>query len=343
MEISDVRVRIVDANAGDRLKAVCTVTLDEMFVVRDVKVVEGSHGPFVAMPSRKLSLPCPKCRTQNHLRAKHCNECGKRLPPPRIPSDDDGREKVHRDIAHPITAAFRQIIQESVLDAYEAERGDIEEEQDTETRFEVEQKEEEVEVTESQTEGKDDFDDEDEEEREEKKGEISEYDAIIADLRGDRTRFVKDRDGGAKSGPSEPRDKASDGPGRRRRGRRRPDRDDRPDRDRPAKAAEDQKRETPPPAPAPQPPRVREPEPARVREPEPARCDAPREEPEVESNDGFAAGLLDTPAPRRAPSPRPAAPVSAPEPVVQEPAEVEEASEPSTDDSNDTGFGAGIL
>lgn len=120
MEISDVRVRLVK-DSKERLKAVCSVTLDSEFVVRDVKVVEGTNGLFVAMPSRKLSVPCSRCRAQNHLRARYCNECGQKLPPARIPTDADGREKAHRDIAHPITTPFRQTIQGQVLDAYQAE------------------------------------------------------------------------------------------------------------------------------------------------------------------------------------------------------------------------------
>ena len=120
MEISDVRVRLVK-DVNQRLKAVCSVTLDREFVVRDVKIVEGTSGLFVAMPSRKLSVPCPKCRTQNHLRARYCNECGGKLPPARIPADADGREKAHRDIAHPITATFRESVQQRVLEAYQDE------------------------------------------------------------------------------------------------------------------------------------------------------------------------------------------------------------------------------
>ncbi|MCH7592579.1 MAG: septation protein SpoVG family protein [Planctomycetes bacterium] len=122
MEISDVRVRLL-TDTNDRLKAVCSVTLDEQFVIRDIKLVDGTGGLFVAMPSRKLSAPCPNCRTQNHLRARYCNECGKQVPAGRIPRDDSGREKAHRDIAHPITSTFRQAIQQRVLDAYEEELG----------------------------------------------------------------------------------------------------------------------------------------------------------------------------------------------------------------------------
>ncbi len=121
MEITEVRVRLL-ADASDHLKAVCTITLDEQFVIRDMKIVEGTHGLFVAMPSRKLSAGCPRCRCQNHLRAKHCNECGTKLPPMSIPRDDNGREKAHRDVAHPITAAVREMLQDKVLKAYADER-----------------------------------------------------------------------------------------------------------------------------------------------------------------------------------------------------------------------------
>ena len=120
MKITDIRVRLV-SDENDRLKAVCSITFDGEFVVRDVKVVEGTHGLFVAMPSRKLSAPCSKCRTQNHLRAGYCNHCGEKLPPSRIPADADGREKTHRDIAHPITASLRQLMQGQVFDAYRSE------------------------------------------------------------------------------------------------------------------------------------------------------------------------------------------------------------------------------
>lgn len=121
MEITDVRLKLI-LDASDRLKAVCTITFDGEFVVRDVKIVEGTSGLFVAMPSRKLTLACPRCRHKNHLRAKHCNECGSKLPAQDLPPDADGRTRLHRDIAHPITPAFRETLQQRVIEAYEAER-----------------------------------------------------------------------------------------------------------------------------------------------------------------------------------------------------------------------------
>jgi len=120
MEISDIRVKLMQDTA-DRLKAVCSITFDDEFVVRDLKVVEGTNGLFVAMPSRKLSVHCPQCRGKNHLRAGYCNECGAKLPPPRIPPDPAGRVRLHRDIAHPINPAFRELVQNRVIEKYQAE------------------------------------------------------------------------------------------------------------------------------------------------------------------------------------------------------------------------------
>ena len=55
------------------------MTLDGEFVVRDLKLIEGANGLFVAMPSRKLTDKCPKCGGKNHLRARFCNGCGGKL------------------------------------------------------------------------------------------------------------------------------------------------------------------------------------------------------------------------------------------------------------------------
>jgi len=120
MEITDIRVKLIH-ESKERLRAVCSVTFDDAFVVRDVKVVEGTSGTFVAMPSRKLSSHCPKCRHKNQIRARFCNECGGKLPPPRPPEDGNGRSRFHRDIAHPINTEFREMIQEKVLEAFAKE------------------------------------------------------------------------------------------------------------------------------------------------------------------------------------------------------------------------------
>ncbi len=120
MEISEVRVKMV-ANKDDRLKAFCSMTLDNDFVVRDIKVIEGTGGLFVAMPSRKMSDHCNQCGGKNHLRAKFCNNCGGTLPENRAKQDVKGRMKLHADIAHPINAECRKKIQETIVAAFEEE------------------------------------------------------------------------------------------------------------------------------------------------------------------------------------------------------------------------------
>ncbi|OHB62554.1 MAG: hypothetical protein A2Y76_02995 [Planctomycetes bacterium RBG_13_60_9] len=120
MEITEVRVRLV-RNKDDRLKAFCSMTLDDEFVVRDIKIIEGPDGYFVAMPSRKMTDHCEKCGGKNHLRARHCNGCGRALLENRAARDLKGRAKLHADIAHPINAGCRRKIQERVVVAFKEE------------------------------------------------------------------------------------------------------------------------------------------------------------------------------------------------------------------------------
>ena len=120
MEISEVRVKLI-ANKDDRLKGFCSMTLDDDFVVRDIKVIEGTNGLFVAMPSRKMSDHCSHCGSKNHLRAKYCNNCGGALSENRARQDAQGRMKLHADIAHPINAECRKKIQETIVEAFTAE------------------------------------------------------------------------------------------------------------------------------------------------------------------------------------------------------------------------------
>lgn len=120
MQITEVRVKLV-ANKDDRLKAFCSMTLDDDFVVRDIKIIEGTGGLFVAMPSRKMSDHCDHCGGKNHLRAKYCNNCGSTLSDSRAKQDVKGRMKLHADIAHPINATCRKKIQDRIVQAFHEE------------------------------------------------------------------------------------------------------------------------------------------------------------------------------------------------------------------------------
>lgn len=120
MEITEVRIKLMEGSE-DRLRAFCSITFDDCFVVRDLKIIDGNSGPFVAMPSRKLTSHCNRCNTKNHLKARFCNHCGTRLEQSQPEFDQHGRAKLYADIAHPINAACREAIQSRVIEEFKAE------------------------------------------------------------------------------------------------------------------------------------------------------------------------------------------------------------------------------
>ena len=130
MEITEVRVALRESagrGAGEhRLRGYATVTFDRCFVVRNIKIIDGTHGLFVAMPSRKPKAACPRCAFKNDGGGRFCTQCGGAMLPVSRPEGQgtEAREpgEGHRDIAHPITADFRQVLQRHILEAYEAER-----------------------------------------------------------------------------------------------------------------------------------------------------------------------------------------------------------------------------
>ena len=84
MEVTDVKVYPV---SEEKLKAYATITLDNAFVVRDLKIIQGNSGYFVAMPSKKR------------------------------------KDGTYRDMAHPVNTETRHMIETSVLAEYERELG----------------------------------------------------------------------------------------------------------------------------------------------------------------------------------------------------------------------------
>lgn len=81
MKISDVRIRLVNKE-DSKLKAVASMTIDDCFVIHDIKIIDATDGAFIAMPSRKTN---------------------------------DGE---YKDIAHPLNTETREIIKEAILTAY---------------------------------------------------------------------------------------------------------------------------------------------------------------------------------------------------------------------------------
>ncbi len=222
MEISEVRIKLV-GNPNDRLKAFCTITFDDVFVVRDLKIVDGGNGLFVAMPSRRVLSPCPACRHKNPSRSRFCNGCGAPLPEETAPVDTDAQSRQHRDIAHPINSDFRKIVQDRVLAEYaaecepEAEGGASEVEERGFGLSEETEQGEAPPVVEAAEAPEETVEQEDEP--------ISEYGSMIADLRGGRSgppgrsSAPRGRGGGAPRSGDGPRPPRLDGPRREDRGR----------------------------------------------------------------------------------------------------------------------------
>lgn len=92
MEITDVKIRKIMSEG--RLRAVVSITVDDMFAVHDIKVVQGDERLFVAMPSRK---------------------------------DENG---IFRDIVHPISPSARKLFEDNILEAYEKQLAMIEAEKE---------------------------------------------------------------------------------------------------------------------------------------------------------------------------------------------------------------------
>jgi len=121
VDITEVRIKLME-DPQERLQAFCSITFDHCFVIRDLKIIEGAKGSFVAMPSRKLTDRCPRCNTKNQLRALYCNQCGVHLLDNRAGKDNEGRAKLYADIAHPINSRCRELIQRKVMDAFRDEQ-----------------------------------------------------------------------------------------------------------------------------------------------------------------------------------------------------------------------------
>lgn len=121
VQITEVRIKLV-TDLDDRLRAFCSITFDGEFVVRDLKIIQGQRGHFVAMPSRKLMEKCVRCSAKNEVRARYCSNCGTALPPSPAIDHSSGRSRMFADIAHPINPHCRERIEQAVLAAFEEER-----------------------------------------------------------------------------------------------------------------------------------------------------------------------------------------------------------------------------
>ena len=95
MEITEVRIFLRN-DEGKRLRAYASITFDNSFVVRNIKVIEGNNGLFVAMPAKKIKQFCPHCGRKVEVDNKYCCYCGNQLP---FVSNDNsgGRQNIYQD------------------------------------------------------------------------------------------------------------------------------------------------------------------------------------------------------------------------------------------------------
>ena len=120
MEITEIRV-FPKEGQDNKLKAYTAVTFDNVFVVRNIKIIQGSSSLFIAMPSRKMKQRCLKCHINNEAGSKFCNHCGASIESKNQQIGFTDVKAEHRDIAHPITQQFREYLQDKILKAYEKE------------------------------------------------------------------------------------------------------------------------------------------------------------------------------------------------------------------------------
>ena len=84
MNITSVKIRKINKE-DSRMKGIASVVLDDVFVVHDIRIIDGTNGLFIAMPSRKTNNP----------------------------------ENPYRDVAHPVNQETRSMFEKTILDAYE--------------------------------------------------------------------------------------------------------------------------------------------------------------------------------------------------------------------------------
>ncbi len=117
MQVSDVKVRLV-GRPGQKLRAFCSVAIDDVLVIRDFKVFEDSDGPFLAMPSRLRFERCPACAAKVAADAAYCSHCGKKLDLSNAVDDETPR---HVEIVYPTRRTMRRHLEDRILEAYRAE------------------------------------------------------------------------------------------------------------------------------------------------------------------------------------------------------------------------------
>lgn len=113
MEITSISLMIPKAIC-DNLRAYATITIDNMIMIHDIRLIEKEGVMFIAMPNRHRHKHCKNCNYKNPVDGRFCTQCGKSLPP--YVKEIDGRITV--DTVHPIHNQARDFITDAIIAAY---------------------------------------------------------------------------------------------------------------------------------------------------------------------------------------------------------------------------------
>lgn len=113
MKITEITINRAEQD-NTRLLGFVTVVMDDVLVIRDIKIINGTQERFIAMPSRKIMIKCPECKGKCAILDNYCHSCGIKNN-----FDPDKYDKIYADVVHPIDSGFRIYLQEAILKEYD--------------------------------------------------------------------------------------------------------------------------------------------------------------------------------------------------------------------------------
>jgi stage V sporulation protein G len=111
MKITRVVVTPI-AKKGSRLCGYASIVFDDVFQVKNIRLINGKEGIFIVFPNKETLRPCPKCKVMTSYRHKFCYNCGDELAVI-IPA------ATYKDVCYPVTQEFHNVIAGAILAEYE--------------------------------------------------------------------------------------------------------------------------------------------------------------------------------------------------------------------------------
>lgn len=109
---------------GSKVLAEAELVLDDVFVVRRIRMLRHKGGYLIAMPCRDVYDRCPRCGSANGVGVRFCGSCGLNMPEDRVELDDKGRPRLTEDVAYPINVGTAKMLDAAVTSAYKRSQED---------------------------------------------------------------------------------------------------------------------------------------------------------------------------------------------------------------------------